>query len=127
MRKRNVARRTSIVDSFHEPALRSQILVNAIQRCPVFATAGGFGLYLGTQCPYLDVPFLARPPGIRPPVAFSSPRSSEREDLPANTFATKERRLTFLKFDVCRKGWPVNAHGRSSLLFCARGLFRHFR
>src|SRR5215831_16852978 len=102
MQKRNEARRTSIVDSFHKPAFRAQVLINAIQRGLVFAAAGGFRLCLRAQRSCLDVPLLACPRGFRPPVAFSSPRPSERKDLPAHTFATEECRLSVLK--VHRRG-----------------------
>src|SRR5438874_12217387 len=50
---------------------------------------------------YLDVPFFARPRRFGPPVTFSSPRSSERKDLPANTFAAKEPWLSILKPNRC--------------------------
>src|SRR5258708_24356136 len=127
MRKRNVARRTSIVDSFHEPALRTQVLINSIQCSLVFTIPREFRSNLGTQRPYLDVPLLARPWRFRPPVTFSFPRSCEREDLPANTLATEKRRPSFSKLDRRRKWRPVNAHHSSSSLFSASAFFPHFR
>src|SRR5690348_11637356 len=126
MRKRNVARRTSIVDSFHEPALRTQVLINSIQCSLVFTIPREFRSNLGTYRPYLDVPLLARPCRFRPPLTFSFPWSREREDLPANTLATDKRRLSVLKFHVRRKWRPVNAHHSSSLLFSVSGFFSHF-
>src|SRR5437879_5324905 len=127
MQKRNGARRTSIVDSFHKPALSMQVFIIAIQPGLAFATRCGFGVYLRMQCAHLDVPFLTRPLRFGPPVTFSSPRSSERKDLPANTFATKERWLSILKLNGCRKGRPVNSHGRGRLASCGRLFFPNLR
>src|SRR5712664_486607 len=102
MRTKNGVRRTSIVDSFHEPALRSQVLVNAIQRGLLFAFPATFWLNFGPQRPHLNVPFIARPRGFGPPVAFRSPRSAERKDSSAHPVATEKRRLSFLKLDTRR-------------------------
>src|SRR5215470_6984092 len=126
MQKRNGVRRTSIVDSFHEPALRTQVPINAIQLGLAPIVPGGFRLNLRTQGSYLDVPFLAGPRRFGPPAALSSPRPSEREDLPADTFATEERWLCFLKLNGCRKGGPVNANHRSRLFFQTPALSAHF-
>src|SRR2546427_3226021 len=127
MQMRNGARRTSIVDSFHEPALCAQVLVDAIQRGLVHTFLAVFRLNFRTQRAYLDVPFIAGPCSFGPPVAFSSPRSSERKDLPANTFAAKERWLSISEFNGCRKRRPINSHRCRCLFFCARVLFPHFR
>src|SRR5215472_12198195 len=95
MRKRNAARRTSIVDSFHEPALRAQVLVNSVQGCIGLTVASAILLNLWSQRPQLDVPFLAGPCGFRPPVALRSPRSGKSENLSASAFATQNTRLSF--------------------------------
>src|SRR5205823_435067 len=126
MRKRNVARRTSIVDSFHEPALRTQVLIDSIE-CSLVFIPREFRSNFGTSRPYLDVPFFARPRRFGPPVTFSSPRSSERKDLPANTFAAKERWLSILKLNRCWERRPVNAHGRGRLASCGRLFFPNLR
>src|SRR6267378_596966 len=127
MRTKNGARRTSIVDSFHEPALRTQVLVDAIQRSLFFTFPATFGLNSLTQRPHLDVPFIACPLRFRPPITFRSPRSGERQDSPACAFATKKHRLSFLKINGRRKRRPVNAHHSSILLFSAGAFFPHFR
>src|SRR3984893_10461405 len=103
MRKRNVARRTSIVDSFHEPALRPQVLVDAVQRSLFFTFLATFGLNSLTQRPHLDVPFIACPLRFRPPIACRSPRSGERQDSSARAFTTQKRRFPFLKLNAGRK------------------------
>src|SRR2546425_833208 len=108
MRKRNGTRRTSIVDSFHEPALPSQVPVNAVERRFFLALLATFRLNFRTQRSHLDVPLVARPGAFGPPVAFCSPRPSERKDLPAHTFATEECRLSVLKVYRRRKRRPVN-------------------
>src|SRR5712671_3465359 len=95
MRTKNGARRTSIVDSFHEPALRTQVLVDAVQRSLFFTFPATFGLNSLTQRPHLDVPFIACPLRFRPPVTLRSPRSSECHDSSARAFTTEKRRLSF--------------------------------
>src|SRR6266852_4075277 len=120
MRKRNVARRTSIVDSFHEPALRTQVLVDAVQRGLFFTFPATFGLNSLTQRPHLDVPFIACPLRFRPPITFRSPRSSERQDSSARAFTTEKRRLSFLKVHGRRKRRPVNSHRCCCLFFRGR-------
>src|SRR6267154_4019156 len=117
MPTKNVARRTSIVDSFHEPALRTQVLVNAVQCSLFFTFPATFGLNSLTQRPHLYVPFIACPLRFRPPITFRSPRSSERQDSPACAFATEKRRLSFLKINGRRKRRPENSH-RCGCLFC---------
>src|SRR5258708_2269590 len=103
MRKRNVARRTSIVDSLHEPALRPQVLIDAVQRSLFFTVPATFRLNSLTQRPHLDVPFIACPLRFRPPIAFRSPRSGERQDSSARAFTTQKRRFSFLKLNAGRK------------------------
>src|SRR5882724_1738758 len=127
MRTKNAAPRSSIVDSFHEPALRSQVLVDAVQRSLLFTFPATFGLNFLTQRPHLDVPFIACPLRFRPPIAVRSPRSGERHDSPAHSFAAKKRRLSFLKFHSCRKRRPENSHRCGCLFFRDRALFFHFR
>src|SRR6267143_2413706 len=127
MRTKNVARRTSIVDSFHEPALGTQVLVDAVQRSLFFTFPATFGLNSLTQRPHLDVPFIACPLRFRPPVTFRSPRSSERQDSPARAFATEKRRLSFLKVNGRRKRRPENSHRCRCLSFRDLPLFFHFR
>src|SRR6266436_5609711 len=112
MRTKYAARRTSIVDSFHEPALRAQVLVDAVQCSLFFTFPATFGLNSLTQRPHLDVPFIACPPRFRPPIAFRSPRSSERQDSPARAFTTEKRRLSFLKLHGRRKRRSENSHCR---------------
>src|SRR6266404_2531075 len=112
MRTKNGARRTSIVDSFHEPALRTQVLVDAVQRSLFFASPATFGLNTLTQRPHLDVPFIACPVRFRPPITFRSPRSGERQDSSARAFTTEKRRLSFLKINGRRKRRSVNSHCR---------------
>src|SRR6266567_725374 len=102
MRTQNAVRRSSIVDSFHEPALRSQILVDAIQRGLFFTFLATFRSNCRTQRPHLNIPFIARPRGFGPPVAFRSPRSGKRQDSSAHPVATEKRRLSFLKLDTRR-------------------------
>src|SRR5260370_27893358 len=97
MRMKNAARRTSIVDSFDEPPLRSQVLVDAIQRGLFYTFPATFRLNFRTQRSHLDVPFIPRPRGFGPPVAFRSPRSGKRQDSPARPFATEKQRLSFLE------------------------------
>src|SRR3984893_7933875 len=123
----NAVRRTSIVDSFHEPALRLQVLVNAIQRGFLFTFPTSFRLNFRSQRPHLDVPFIAGPRGLGPLVAFGSPRTGERQDSPARPIATEKRRLSFLKLNRSRKWSPVYSHRRSCLFFRDRTLFLHFR
>src|SRR5690242_18944829 len=106
----NEAQRTSIVDPFHEPALRSQVLVDAIDGRLVLTFVAVFRLNFRTQRSHFDVPFITRPRAFGPPVAFSSPRPSERKDLPAHTLATDKRRLFVLDFHGRRKRRPVNSH-----------------
>src|SRR2546426_430978 len=127
MRTKYVARRTSIVDSFHEPALRTQVLVDAVQRSLFFTFPVTFGLNSLTQRPHLDVPFIACPLRFRPPVTFRFPRPSEGHDSPARAFTTEKRRLSFLKINGRRKRRPVYSHCRG-WSFC-RGwvLLFHFR
>src|SRR5258708_27030733 len=93
MRTKNGARRISIVDSFHEPALRSQVLVDAIQRSLFFTFPATLRLNSLTQRPHLDVPFIACPLRFRPPIAFRSPRSGERQDSSARALDRKSTRL----------------------------------
>src|SRR2546426_7487400 len=118
MRTKNAARRTSIVDSFHEPALRSQVFVDAVQRSLGFTFPATFGLDSLTQRPHLDVPFIACPLRFRPPITFRSPRSGEREDSRAHAFATGKCRLSFLKINGRRKRRPENSHCRGCLVSC---------
>src|SRR6266436_3861922 len=118
MRTRNAARRTSIVDSFHEPALRTQVLVNAVQRSLFFTFPATFGLNSLTQRPQLDVPFIACPLRFRPPITFRSPRSGERQDSPARSFATEKRRLSFVKLHRRRKRRSENTHRCGRLFLC---------
>src|SRR6266550_2007155 len=126
MRTKNAARRTSIVDSFQKPALRSKVLVDAIQRRLFFTFPATFRLDFRTKRPHLDVPFIARPRGFRPPVAFRSPRSGERQDSPARSFATEKRRLSFLKLHSRRKRRPENSHRGGCLFLRDRALLFHF-
>src|SRR6266478_2240308 len=127
MRTKNVARRTSIVDSFHEPALRTQVLVDTVQRSLFFNFPATFGLNSLTQGPHLDVPFIACPLRFRPPITFRFPRSGERQDSPARSFATEKRRLSFLKINGRRKRRPENSHRCRCLPFRDLPLFFHFR
>src|SRR5258708_7574379 len=127
MRTKNGARRISIVDSFHEPALRSQVLVDVVQRSLFFTFPATFGLNSLTQRMHLDVPFIACPVRFRPPITFRSPRSGERQDSPACAFATEKHRLSFLKINGRRKRRPENSHRGRCLSFCDRALFVHFR
>src|SRR6266436_8634586 len=117
MRTKYAARRTSIVDSFHEPALRTQVLVDAVQRSLFFTFPATFGLNSLTQRIHLDVPFIACPLRFRPPIAFRSPGSGERKDSPACAFATEKYRLSFLKINGRRKRRPENSD-RCGCLFC---------
>src|SRR6267378_8468553 len=127
MRTKNGARRTSIVDSFHEPALRAQVLVDAVQRSLFFTFPATFGLNSLTQRPHLDVPFIACPLRFRPPITFRSPRSRERQDSSAGALRTEKRRFSILKLHDCRERRPVNSHC-SGCLFCrGRVLLFHFR
>src|SRR5882762_6242510 len=89
MRTKNGARCTSIVDSFHEPTLRSQVFVDAIQRGLFFTFPATFRLNFRMQCPHMDVPFIASPRAFGPPVALRSPRSGERQDPSACSSATE--------------------------------------
>src|SRR5438094_8305069 len=109
MRTKNGARRTSIVDSFHEPALRTQVLVDAVQRSLFFTFPATFGLNSLTQRPHLDVPFIACPPPFRPPIAFRSPPSRERQDPPAGAFTSEEPRRSFLNLPGPRNPRSANA------------------
>src|SRR6266481_7885014 len=118
MRTKNGARRTSIVDSFHEPALHTQVLVDAVQRSLLFTLQGTFGLNSLTQRPHLDVPFIACPLRFRPPITFRSPRSGERQDSPACSFATEKGRLSFLKINGRRKRRSENTHRCGRLFLC---------
>src|SRR5216684_2924257 len=127
MRTKNGARRTSIVDSFHEPALRTQVLVDAVQRSLFFTFPAAFGLNSLTQRPHLNIPFIARPRGFGPPVAFRSPRSGKRQDSPARSLATEKRGLSFLKLNVGGKRRPENSQRGGCLFFRDRALFFHFR
>src|SRR5258708_7986833 len=127
MRTKNGARRTSIVDSFREPALCSQVLVEAVQ-CGLFVTfPATFGWTSLTQRPHLDVPFIACPFRFRPPITFRSPRSGERQDSPACAFATEKGRLSFLKLNGRLKRRPENSHRCRCLSFRDLPLFFHFR
>src|SRR5216684_6390794 len=117
MRTKNGARRTSIVDSFHEPALRTQVLVDAVQSSLFFTLPATFGLNSLTQRPHLDVPFIACPLRFRPPITFRSPRSGERQDSSARAFTTEKRRFSFLKLNGRRKRRPENSHRSGSLFF----------
>src|SRR5580693_3243335 len=126
MLTKNVALCTSIVDSFHEPALRAQVFIDAIQR-RLFFTFPATRLNGRSQRPHFDVPFIARPGCFRPPVAFRSPRSCERQDSPACSLTTKKCRLFFLKFHGCRKRGPEYAHCRSRFFSCGCALFLYFR
>src|SRR5713226_1417148 len=116
MRTKNVARRTSIVDSFHEPALRTQVLVDAVQHSLFFTFPATFGLNSQTQRPHVDIPFIACPLRFRPPITFRSPRSSERQDSSARAFTTEKHRLSFLKINGRRKRRSENSH-RCGCLF----------
>src|SRR5258708_35809850 len=99
MRTQNAARRTSIVDSFHEPALRSQILVDSIQR-GLFTFPATFRANFRTQRPHLNIPFFARPRGFGPPVAFRCPEAGKCKDSPALSIAAQKRELAVLKFNA---------------------------
>src|SRR5467141_3362847 len=110
MRTKNAAPRSSIVDSFHEPALRSQVLVDAVQLSLLFTFPANFGLNFLTQRPHLDVPFIACPLRFRPPIAVRSPRSGERQDSSARAFTTQKRRFSFLKLNAGRKRRSENSH-----------------
>src|ERR1700731_3775405 len=123
MRTRNAARRTSIVDSFHEPALRSQVLVHAIQRGLFFTVPPISGLNFWTQRLHLDVPFVPRPRGFGPPGTFRSPRSGERQNLPASPFTTEEDRLSFAELHARWKRRPIYSHCDGSLFFRDGRLF----
>src|SRR6266849_1820502 len=127
MLTKNAARRTSIVDSFHEPALRTQVLVDAVQSSLFFTFPTTFGLNSLTQRPHLDVPFIACPLRFRPPITFRSPRSGERQDSSARAFTTEKRRLSFLKVRSRRKRRPENSQRRGCLFFRDRVLFFHFQ
>src|SRR5215469_839338 len=126
MRTRHGARRSSIVNSFHEPAFHSQVFVDAIQRGLVLSLVV-FRLNFPRQGTHLNVPFIPGPYTFRPPVAFSSPRTSKRKDLSASAFTTKKCRLPAAKLDARRKRRPVDSHGRCRLFFSNRRLFRYFR
>src|SRR5216684_1798227 len=104
----NAARCNSIVDSFHEPTLGSQVLVDAIQRGFSFIFPATFRLNFRTQRPHFDVPFIACPCRFRPPISFRSPRSGESQDLPANPFTTEKNRLSFAELHARCKRRPVN-------------------
>src|SRR5260370_7042015 len=110
MRTKNAARRTSIVDSFHEPALRAQVLVDAIQRSLFVTFPATFGLNSLTQRPHLDVPFIACPLRFRPPITFRSPRSGESQDSPPRSFPTKKPRLSSLKSNIHLNRSPKYSH-----------------
>src|SRR5882762_3385990 len=127
MRTKNGARRTSIVDSFHEPALCSQVLVDAVQRSLFVTFPATVGWNSLTQRPHLDVPFIACPFRFRPPITVRSPRSGERQDSPARAFATEKDRLSFLKLNGRRKRRPENSHRCRCLSFRDLPLFFHFR
>src|SRR6266481_5295451 len=127
MRTKNGARRTSIVGSFHEPAFRSQVLVDVVQRSLFFTFPATFGLNSLTQRPHLNIPFIASPRGFGPPVATRSPRPRERQNSPARSLATEKQRPSIPKLERRRKWRPVNAHHSSSLLFSASAFFPHFR
>src|SRR6266851_6246758 len=127
MRTKNGARRTSIVDSFHEPALCSQVFVDAVQSSLFVTFPATFGLNSLAQRPHLDVPFIACPLRFRPPITLRSPRSCERQDSPACAFATEKCRLSFLKINGRRKRRPENSHRCGCLFFRGRALFSHFR
>src|SRR5262249_39551751 len=127
MRRRNAVRRTSIVDSFDKPALRTQVFVKPIQRGLRFATPSVFGVELGPQRPDLYVPLLACPGGFRPPVTFSSPRSGKSKNLPPYTLATDKCRLSILKFHGGGKWRPIDSHGYCCSVPGGRVFFRHFR
>src|SRR5215469_5677780 len=116
MRRRRAVRRTSIVDSFHKPALSAQVLVHAVQRSLFFYGLTLFRSNPWPQRSYLNVPFFACPRGVGPPAPFRFPRTGECEDLPPNSFATQKHRLTLPGFDRSRKRRPVNAHRRCWLL-----------
>src|ERR1700723_2882949 len=109
MRRRRATRRTSIVDSFHEPAFRSQVFVDAIYCGLFFIFPAVFRLNRGPQRTHDDVPFIARPCSFRPPVAFRSPWPGERQDLSAHSFAPEKSRLTILKLHGRWKWRPENA------------------
>src|SRR5882762_5883940 len=126
MRTRNAVRRTSIVDSFHEPALRSQVLIDAIQRGLFLIYAAIFLLNFRTQRVHRKVPFIARPRGFGPPVAFRSPRSGERQNSPVHSFASEKRRLSFLKVHSRLKRRSENPHRCCWPFFRDRALFFHF-
>src|SRR5277367_3483336 len=125
MQTRNAARRTSIVDSFHEPTLRAQVLVDAIQRGHLFFFLT-VRLNLLPQRPHFDVPFIACPRGFGPPGTFRSPRSGERKNLPASPFTTEEDRLSFAQLHARWKRRPINSHRDGSLFFRDGWLFFHF-
>src|SRR6267378_1790716 len=127
MRTKNEARRTSIVDSFHKPAFRSQVPVDAIQSGLFFTFPATFGLNSLTQRPHLDVPFIACPNRFRPPITFRSPRSGECQDSPARSFATEKRRFSFLKINCRRKRRPEHSHRCRRLSFRDLPFFFHFR
>src|SRR5260370_31848301 len=112
MRTKNVARRTSIVDFFNDPALGTQVIVDAVQRSLFFTFPATVGLTSLTQRPHLDVPFIACPLRFRPPITFRSPRSGEREDSSARAFTTEKRRLSFLKLHGRRQRRSVKSHCR---------------
>lgn len=127
MRTQHEAQRSSIVDPFHEPALRSQVLVDAIQRGLVLTLLAVFRLNFPRQRTHLNVPFIPGPHTFRPPVAFSSPRTGKRTDLSANAFTAEKCRLPSPKLDARRKRRPVDSHGRFRLFFSNRELFLYFR
>src|SRR6266403_218477 len=127
MQTKRAVPRTSIVNSFHEPTLRAQVFIDAIQRGLFFAFPVTIRLNFRSQRLDLDVPFIARPGGFAPPLAFRSPRSGERQDSSARAFTTEIRRSSFLELDG-RSNWrPENSHRCGRLFFRDRALFFHFR
>src|ERR1700752_3634121 len=101
---RRVVRRTSIVDSFHKPALCAQVLVEAIE-CGLSPNVPAlFRPYGRPQRPHFHVPFFACPRGLGPPTTLPFPGAGERQDLPPHSLTSEEFRLALPGFHRGRKG-----------------------
>src|SRR5215470_2309546 len=127
MRMRRAVRRTSIVDSFHKPALSVQVLADAIERGLLLGFPALFRSYPRPQRAHFHVPFLACPRGLGPPAAFRFPGSGKRKNLSAHSLASEIRRFVLARFHHSRKRRPVNSHGRCWALLRGGPSFLHFR
>src|SRR5580698_558083 len=75
----------SVVSAFQQPASAQQITDQAIQ--------SDTGLF-----PHRDVPFVARPPFLFPPVTGRTPGASRPEDFAASFFSSKTGNKSWLAF-----------------------------